>query len=171
MLTAVSHSILGWKTICLFFKPRFFLVWNYLDSMPANDKSCFRKNHFLRFSGKPEKGKLRHRWVAVYSLNCVLRRDCIVFWWDCIVVADSWSNNPGHSGLALSGWRSLYYWIPALFTAPLTSAYCCSSFHPIQTQRSRQPMSISWPSFASNIWIKSSATEFQPYLEELSHIY
>ena len=31
----------------------------------------------------------------------------LVLWRDCIVLADNWSNNPGHSGIALSGAPSI----------------------------------------------------------------
>ena len=67
----------------------------------------------MNFSRKSQQTKPRQWWIAVYGGQQV------VLWRDCIVVADNWSNNPGHSGIALSGWPSLYYWIPPLFRAIL----------------------------------------------------
>ena len=170
MLTTVSHSLQGARLVDFFqgkIGLRFFLDWIDLDSMYAFDKNLFQKSPLSKLLGKPQQGKLR-QWCILPSVYC--SGEIVLFWWNCIVVADNWSNNPGHSGLAVSGWRSLYYWIPALFNALLTSAYCCSPSHTIHAQRSKQPMSISWTSFPSNVWSKSSAAELQPYLE-LNRIY
>ena len=136
-------------------------------------KICFRKvpsrNCWESLNkGNWDSGVFCPACIVLVRLYC--SGEIVLFWWNCIVVADNWSNNPGHSGLAVSGWRSLYYWIPALFNALLTSAYCCSPSHTIHAQRSKQPMSISWTSFPSNVWSKSSAAELQPYLE-LNRIY
>ena len=160
------------KTIWLFSRQDWFKILSRLDWFGFNvclwQKSVSEKSP-LEIVGK---ASTRETETVVYSGQRVLYcGEIVLFWWDCIVVADNWSNNPGHSGLALSGCRSLYYWIPALFCALLTSAYCCSTSHTIHAQRSRQPMSISWVLFPSNVWSKSSAAELQPYLEELNHIY
>ena len=86
-------------------------------------QKLFQKKSLLEVLGKAWTRKSETLvGCSVFSPVCIETRlycSGVLFW--CIVVADNWSNNPGHSGLALSGWRSLYYWIPALFTAPLTS--------------------------------------------------
>ena len=55
-------------------------------------------------------GILRKAWQGEIETLVACRLWIVLFlvlWRDCIVLADNWSNNPGHSGIALSGAPSI----------------------------------------------------------------
>ena len=107
MLTTVSSSLPGvehcWpspsKGLQAWMRNHFSLGWR-----------AFSPNIEQNLKIKSPLGILRKAWQGEIETLVACRLWIVLFlvlWRDCIVLADNWSNNPGHSGIALSGAPSI----------------------------------------------------------------